>query len=707
MTLASTLSRARYKFIPEHQLGELLLKPWIDTAIPVVLLILTCAVFGILLDGFFSAGNISDTARQLGEVGFLTVGLTIVILSGGIDLSVGAVFGLTNFLTVALLQGMGWNTPAALLAALATGGIVGCINGALVGYMKMRAFLTTLATLIVGRAVQETLALHFGTSLLADPGNLYVWYWFGEGAILGVPVSLALLLLLGVAIHFILTRMRVGWHLQAVGGSRRSAFNAGVNVPATILSAYAASGVCAGMAGFLYSARTANPGSEVGSGFEIIALTAAILGGNSLGGGRGSVTKAVLGATIVIVIVNSLVSLGLRSGATNLVLGLVLLVAVLIDVRWVKNRHKILARVYISPTHFDPLPLPSIDPMHGGVFAVNTALSDAEPIGLGQLDGPEDVIFDSKEFLYTVSRTGDIIRFAPPHYATAEVFAHIGGQTLGLAIDAHDTIHVCVSGMGLFSVDQSRTVKKLSDQVPRSLLSIRDDSRIRFADDLDIAADGKVFFSETTVRFDIHDWASDSLEMRGNGRLLCYDPKSGKTEVVAKNLIFPNGVCAETNDKSVLVAETWPGRVKRYWFAGPKKGQIETVIENLPGFADNINRSSDGNYWVALLGVRTPVHDLAMRMPGFRKRMAQRVAYDEWLYPNFNAGMIVKFSGEGKILQCLWDGVGERHATITSMCEHRGYLYLGGVFNNRLGKIKLPDANPNWTMNTSYWGGAR
>ena len=707
MSFATVLSRARYRYLPEHQIGELLVKPWIDTAIPAVLLLFVFATFGVILPDFFTAGNLSDTARQLGEVGFLALGLMVVILSGGIDLSVGATYGLANFATIAALQGFRLPVMAALLIALVVGGAIGLVNGVLVGFLKMRAFLSTLAILIIGRSVEETLALHYGASLLTDPGGLELWYWFGDGSIVGVPISLAMLLLAGVATHFLLTRMSLGWRIQAVGGSRRAAYNTGLEVSTTIAFCYVFSGLCAGMAGFLYSARTTNPGAEVGVGFEIVALTAAILGGNSLGGGRGSASKAILGSLIVILIINSLVAMGLRSGATNFVLGLALLCAVLIDVRWAKNRHKLLARVYVSPTYFDPLPLPSIRPDDQTVFAINHALSDAEPIGLGKLDGPEDVIFDSQDYLYTVSRAGDIVRLSPPDYTEPEIFAHIGGHTLGMAMDAHDTIHVCVSGMGLYAIGQDRVVKKLSDQVPRSLFSIRDDSRIRFAHDLDIAPNGLVYFSETTVRFDIHDWAADLLEMRGNGRLLRYDPRSGKTEVALRNLMFPNGVCLETNGLSVLVAETWPCRVSRYWFDGPRRGQFERVIENLPGFAGNINRSSDGSYWLALLGVRTPLHDLAMQMPGFRKRMAQRVAYDEWLYPNFNAGLLVKFSETGEILECLWDGEGQRHTTLTSMCEHRGYLYVGGIFNNRIGRIRLPDANHNWTMNQSYWGPMR
>jgi ribose transport system permease protein len=633
--------------------------------------------------------------------------MMVVVLSGGIDLSVGAMYGLANFATIAALKGFHLPVVAGLLISLVVGGVIGLVNGVLVGILKMRAFLSTLAVLIIGRSVQETLALHYGASLLSEPGGLELWYWFGDGSILGVPVSLAMLVLAGVLTHLLLTRMSLGWRIQAVGSSRRAAYNIGVGVSTTIAFCYVFSGLCAGMGGFLYSARIANPGSDVGLGFEIIALTAALLGGNSLGGGRGSASKAILGSLIVILIINSLVAMSPRSGAMNFVLGLVLLCAVLIDVHWAKNRHKFLARAHVSPTYFDPLPLPSIRPDDQTVFSINHALSNAEPIGLDKLDGPEDVIFDSKDNLYTVSRSGDIVRFSPPDYVDPEIFAHIGGQTLGIAMDADDTIHVCVSGMGLYAVGRDRTVKKLLDQVPRSLLSIRDDSRIRFAQDLDIAPDGRVFFSESTARFDIHDWAADSLEMRGNGRLLVYDPRSGKTKVVLRDLIFPSGVCVETNGLSALVAETWACRVSRYWFDGPRKGRFERVVENLPGFADNINRSSDGNYWLALLGVRTPVHDLAMQMPGFRKRMAQRVAYDEWLYPNLNAGILVKFSESGKILNCLWDGEGQRHTTLTSMCEHRGYLYLGSIFNNRIGRVRLPDANPNWTMNQSYWGPTR
>jgi ribose transport system permease protein len=448
-----------------------------------------------------------------------------------------------------------------------------------------------------------------------------------------------------------------------------------------------------------------NAGPDVGNGTEIMALTAAVLGGISLGGGRGSVSKALLGTTIVLLVTNSLVAIGVPSGGTSFALGLVLLFAVVIDVRWAKNRQKILSRVYISPTYFSLPPCPPTGPDSGSVFASNNVLSSAEAIGLNRIDGAEDILFDSAGHMYTGSRQGDVVRFLSPDYEKQEVFAHIGGHPLGMAIGADDTINVCVSGMGLYSVDQKKQVRRLSDQTNRSLFSIRDNSRIRFADDVDIAPDGRMYYSEATVRFDIYDWASDGLELRGNGRLVCYDPRTDSSRTVRSGLIFPNGICMTHDGESLLFAETWACRISRFWFGGPRKGKVERVVENLPGYPDNINRASDGNYWVAMLGMRTPVLDLALTKPGFRRRMARRVAFDEWIYPNLNAGMVVKFSDDGSVLGSLWDSTGQKHPMITSMREHAGHLYVGGIFNNRIGRIRIDGADPKWTGWESYWGG--
>ena len=312
-------------------------------------------------------------------------------------------------------------------------------------------------------------------------------------------------------------------------------------------------------------------------------------------------------------------------------------------------------------------------------FAQNDKLRDVTLIGLGRIEAPEDVILDRNDNLYAGSRHGDIIRFLAPDYEQMEVFAHIGGQPLGMAFDRNDNLYVCIGGMGLYRITPDRKVEKVTDETNRSLYSVNDDSRLRLADDLDIADDGRIFFSEATVRYEMHEWPVDGLEARGNGRIICYDPNTGTTRTVLRGLKFPNGICIASDGQSILFAETFGCSIKRYWFDGPKSGKTETVIDNLPGYPDNINLASDGNYWLAMVGMRSPALDLAWKMPGFRKRMGKRVPIDEWLFPNINTGCVIKFNERGEVLESLWDLRGENHPMITSMREHRGYLYLGGI----------------------------
>ena len=258
--------------------------------------------------------------------------------------------------------------------------------------------------------------------------------------------------------------------------------------------------------------------------------------------------------------------------------------------------------------------------------------------------------------------------------------------------------------MGLYMIRPDREVVKLCDETNRSRLSIIDDSRMRLADDMDFAPDGKIYFSEATIRYDVTDWATDALEGRGNGRIICHDPKTGSTRTVLARRMFPNGICMTGDGCSLFFAETWAGRISRYWFQGPQKGRVQPIIEDMPGYPDNIRRASDGHFWVAMLGMRTPALDIAMKMPGFRRRMAQRVAFEEWMYPNINTGGVVKFDLTGKVLQTLWDEAGAAHPSITSIREHKGFLYLGGIFNNRLGRIRLDGADPTFNDRDLYFG---
>ena len=698
------LVRWRYRLIPTNVVGEILSKTWIDTAVPVLMLALLLAVFGTLVPNLLTVGNLSNLSQTVGEYLLLGLGLTIVVMAGGIDLSIGSVFALANLLVIALVGWAGLPLWLAIPITLLAGAFVGLINGILVGYLRLRAFLTTLVTLIVVRALVDSLLLSYSQQIGAAPITSAVWDYLAFGTVFGMSVSFLTACVLAVAIHIVLTRLRPGWHVIAVGGSRRAAHNAGIDVRRTICLTYVVSGMFAALAGIFYAARLMSLGAETGVGLEITILTAVVLGGTSLGGGRGSVVKTVLGVATVVVITNSLLRFNLPSGSSALALGMILLIAVAIDVRWVKNKRKILDQTYVAPTYFELPPLPDAQRGAATPYAVNDLLAAAQPIGLGTLDGPEDVILDADDNLYTGSRDGNILRLMAPDYTRIETFVHIGGQPLGLAFDRAGNLVTCVAGMGLYMVRPNREVVKLSDETNRTLFSIIDDSRMRLADDLDIAPDGRVFFSEATIRYALNDWMVDALEGRGNGRIICYDPRDGSSRTILPRLQFPNGICMVQDGQSFLYAETWGCRVSRYYFDGPKKGKVEVVIADLPGYPDNINRASDGTFWLAMIGMRTPAFDLSQRMPGFRRRMAMQVARDQWVFPNLNTGGVIKFDLQGRVRQSLWDGSGNSHPQVTSMREHKGWLYLGGIFNNRIGRIRLPDADQTWTSAASYWG---
>jgi ribose transport system permease protein len=346
-------------------------------------------------------------------------------------------------------------------------------------------------------------------------------------------------------------------------------------------------------------------------------------------------------------------------------------------------------------------------PGSGTPYALDDRLSGAEAIGLGELEGPEDVVLDEQDHLYCGTRHGEMVRFLAPDYKRSEIFAHTGGFPLGLAFDRAGNLISCVGAMGLYSIARDGEVTKLSAETTRSWTSVVDDARLRDPNDCDVAPDGRIFFTDSTTRYDAHDWALDSIESRPTGRLLCYDPRSGKTSTLLDNYRYANGVCIAHDGLSLFFAESWACRVHRYWFDGPKAGQVECVIRDMPGYPDNINRASDGGYWMAWLGMRTPSFDLALRHPGMRKRMTRRLPQDDWLFPNINTGGVVKFEENGRIREALGDLSGDAHPMVTSMREHKGYLYVGGILNNRIGRYRIPGADPSWTGLGSYWGGQK
>src|SRR5438552_15067010 len=142
--MRDTLTRLRYRYWPDHLLGEILSKRWAETAIPVIILLIVGFAFSRSIDHFLSPSSRADTARQAGEIGFIGLGMALVVIAGGIDLSVGSIFALTDFCALYTLDVLGWPVPAVVVATLLCGALLGAVNGILVGYLRLRAFITTL-----------------------------------------------------------------------------------------------------------------------------------------------------------------------------------------------------------------------------------------------------------------------------------------------------------------------------------------------------------------------------------------------------------------------------------------------------------------------------------------------------------------------------------------------------------------------------------
>ncbi len=699
-----TMLRLRYRWSFQQFVAELLQKRWMEPVVPFTAAIVVVLAFSFLIPNYFSVDNLVSTGRQFGEFGFVAIAIAIVIISGGIDLSVGSIFAMANFVALMMFNMFELSAPLAIALTLLAGGLMGAVNGALIGFFGLGAFLTTLVTMLIFRAVLNLFILRYSLEMAISMGDSRIWDWLGGGNLLGVPANIMFLIIVGIIGHIFLSRGRPGWYIAAIGANRRAARHAGIPVERHLFMTYVASGVLTALGGVFYAARLNSPSSDTGVGMEVLALTAVVLGGVNLSGGKGSIGQALIGATIVLVLTNGLVRFGLVGGATSTFLGFMMLLAVGIDVKWSRNRHKAIEKIYVVPSYFKLGERHDISPGGDSPYALNNRLRDADAIGLGKLDGPEDVIFDRAGNMYCGTREGFIWRFSGKNHETQEIFARTGGRPLGMAIDRDGNLIICVAGMGVYGVRPDRSVYKVTDETNRTFGKVIDDSRLSLADDLDIAPDGKIYFSEATLRYTAHTWATDALEGRGNGRIIMFDPATGKTRTLLRDQIFPNGVCVAHDGKSVLFALTWACRIERYWIAGPKAGKLETLISDLPGLPDNINRASGGCYWLALVGLRTPAYDLAMEDPGFRTRMIKRIPNDEWLYPNINNGCVVKFDENGKILETLGDIGGKSHPSVTSMREERGYLYIGGLSNDRIGRVKLPNADPNWNGATAYWG---
>jgi sugar lactone lactonase YvrE len=331
--------------------------------------------------------------------------------------------------------------------------------------------------------------------------------------------------------------------------------------------------------------------------------------------------------------------------------------------------------VPIDPVAWTPPEAPPMD----GVYEPNHSLASIERLGEGVCIGPEDVAVDEEGRIYAGMEDGRIVRFRPDG-TCPEVFVDTGGRPLGLHFDGVGNLLVCDLYRGLLSFTPDGTVTVLATQ----------EGGLPFqqTNDVDVSADGTVYFSDSS--FTTSDTMLEILEQRPHGRLLSYDPTLGEVDCLLDGLYYANGVAVSPDGSFVLVVETGRYRVRRYWLGGPRQGEEEVFIDNLPGFPDGISSDGEGTFWLALLFPRYALVDSLWQRPFLRKVVAR---LPEGLLSNTpRYGFVLGLNQDGQVIHNLQDPEGT-YAGVSSVTEHGGMLYLGSLVEDAIGRLPTPESD--------------
>lgn len=298
-------------------------------ALPLAGLIVVSILMGLASDNFFSLNNIMNVLRQVSVVGILAVGMTFVILTGGIDLSVGAVMALIGTLSAGLMVNTGLSHAIALPAGLFIGLGIGIFNGALVAWGKMPAIIVTLATMGMAR----------GLGLIYSGGypvsGIPSWIsWFGVGRIGVVPVPVVIMVVIYAIAWVLLQRTAFGRHVYALGGNELAARLSGVKTQRVKLAVYGISGVTAAFAALILTGRLMSGQPNAGVGFELDAIAAVVLGGTAIAGGRGLILGTLIGAVLLGILNNGLNLMGINPYLQDVIKGGIILLAIYIGREW-------------------------------------------------------------------------------------------------------------------------------------------------------------------------------------------------------------------------------------------------------------------------------------------------------------------------------------------------------------------------------------
>lgn len=286
------------------------------------------AAISLMNPNFLTTNNLLNLLLQVTANGFIAFGMTFVILTGGIDLSVGSVLALSSALSVGLIS-YGIPVSLAILIAILLGGIFGMLNGVLVAYGKLAPFIVTLATMTVFRGA--TLVYTNGNPLTQGLRDSFLFQFIGQGYIVGIPFPVILMFLIFVILYILLHKTAFGKSVYALGGNEKAAYISGVKLNKVKIIIYTISGMMAAFSGLIITSRLSSAQPTAGASYEMDAIAAVVLGGTSLSGGKGRIVGTLIGALIIGVLNNGLNIIGVSAFWQQVVKGIVILIAVLLD----------------------------------------------------------------------------------------------------------------------------------------------------------------------------------------------------------------------------------------------------------------------------------------------------------------------------------------------------------------------------------------
>ena len=347
-------------------------------------------------------------------------------------------------------------------------------------------------------------------------------------------------------------------------------------------------------------------------------------------------------------------------------LGLGLLALVLYLVLW---------PVPIDPVAWEPQPVPALE----GVYAENRVLQGMELFATPESHGPEDVAIDAEGRVYVGVEEGQILRYAPDG-SDPQVFADTGGRPLGLDFDNGGNLIVADGIKGLLSIDSTGAIKVLCTEAGGQAF--------KFTDDVDVDSQNVAWFSDASNKWGPAGHAmEEALESAPNGRLVKYDLNSGECAVVLDGLFFANGIAVFPDEMSVLVNETMRYRVQRVYVRGPRKGEVELFIDNLPGFPDGISTGADGIFWLALFAPRNALLDSAGPKPWLRK-VIYRIPASLQPKPQRHP-FILGLDASGHVVHNLQDADGVNFSKTTSAEQAGDWRYIGSLTEPKWGRIRV------------------